>query len=147
MEEIRPIIESRNDSGAVGGAVRADDLPQEFDALPREFCLASLIDESGIVLKTAQEAEVELGRESLVRGGGVTGEQDSFPVRESEQRFDISLPGRETSLSFEFGKGESGVFARGNGVGLGNRGGEGLGEVGKAIDECGRDGRRGRAGG
>ena len=68
-------------------------------------------------------------------------------MRESEQRFDVSLPSRETSLSFEFGKGESGVFACGNSVGLGNCGGEGLGEVRKAIDEGGRDGRRGGAGG
>ena len=84
LVEVRPVIKSGNDGGVVGGAVGADDLPQEFDALPREFCLSSLIDESGVVLKTAQEAEVELGRESLVGGCGVAGEQDAFPVREGE---------------------------------------------------------------
>ena len=84
LEEVGPLINSRNDSGAVDGAVGADDLPQEFNALPREFCLSALIDESGVVLKTAQEAEVELGRESLVGGCGVAGEQDTFPVREGE---------------------------------------------------------------
>ena len=62
LKEFGPLIKSRNNSGAVSGAVGADDLPQEFDALPQEFCLASLTDESGVVLKTAQEAEVELGR-------------------------------------------------------------------------------------
>ena len=62
----------------------ADDFPEKLDALPREFFLPTLIDESNVVLETSQEAKVELGRESLIGWCGVFGKQDAFPVWESE---------------------------------------------------------------
>ena len=62
----------------------ADDLPEEFDALPRKFFLSSLIDEGGVVLKAAQEAQVELGGKWLVGGGDVLVKNCALPLREGE---------------------------------------------------------------
>ena len=78
MMEVRPVIKSGNDGSVVGRVTGVDDLPEEFDTLPREFLLPTLIDEGGVVLETSQEAKVELGRESLIGSCGAFGKQDAF---------------------------------------------------------------------